>query len=82
MVPVAAISESSEQIASHDTRLSEQLYDVRVMRRMGRALALVVALLLGAVAGAWLSLAVAYLVLEPAERTASGALFTAGWLIL
>lgn len=47
-----------------------------------RALVLFAAVLLGAVAGAWLSLAVAYLVFEPAERTLSGAAFTAVLVLL
>ena len=43
---------------------------------------LFVVLLLGAVGGAWLSLAAAYLVLEPAERTISGAAFAAMLVLL
>ena len=49
---------------------------------MVRALVLFAVVLLGAVVGAWLSLAAAYLVLEPAERTISGAAFAAVLVLL
>ena len=52
------------------------------MGSLARALVLFVVLLLGAVGGAWLSLAAAYLVLEPAERTISGAAFAAVLVLL
>ena len=52
------------------------------MGSLARALVLFVVLLLGAVGGAWLSLAAAYLVLEPAERTISGAAFAAMLVLL
>lgn len=47
-----------------------------------RALVLFAAVLLGAVAGAYLSLVATYLVLEPAERTLSGAAFVAVLVLL
>ena len=45
--------------------------------QFGRAVVTVVVLLLGTVVGAYLWLAAAYLVLDPAERTGGGVLFAA-----
>ena len=50
--------------------------------RLVRALVLFVVLLLGAVGGAWLSLTLATLLLEPAERGFSNAPFVAALILL
>ena len=47
-----------------------------------RALVLFAAVLIGAAAGAYLSFAAAYLVVEPAERTLSGVAFVAVLVLL
>jgi hypothetical protein len=49
---------------------------------MVRALVLFVVLLLGAVGGAWLSLTLATLLLEPAERSFSNVPFVAALVLL
>jgi hypothetical protein len=52
------------------------------MGSLVRALVLFVVLLLGAVGGAWLSLTLATLLLEPAERSFSNAPFVAALVLL
>ncbi len=52
------------------------------MGSLVRALVLFVALLLGAVGGAWLSLTLATVLLEPAERSFSNAPFVAAPVLL
>ena len=49
-------------------------YNTYVVSQSSRAIVATATLLLGAVIGAWLSWSMAYLVFEPAEREASGAL--------
>ena len=52
------------------------------MGSLARALVLFVVLLLGAVGGAWLSLTLATILLEPAERNLSNVPFVAALVVL
>jgi uncharacterized membrane protein required for colicin V production len=52
------------------------------MGRLVRGMVLFVLLLLGAVGGAWLSLTLATVLLEPAERVASNAPFVAALVLV